>query len=493
MTHASTTPPTGPASGGRRLYPVTEADSGNGTADGRPDTPIAQAQRGNGTAAVVALPERQTATADGSVGQADAAALDAAAAGQIARARLWLPSIESVAFDCYLGNLADRMDPHTEADPVGVLASLVSAAGVYLGPGPHLQLGFERHPLLVWPLLIGATGLGRKGTATNAALTLVGMADNSFRASNVHSGLSTGEGLAAVFAADAEDGKAGSKPRLLPEGDCRLLAEEPEWATVMARMKREGNTLSATLRAAWEGGNLSTLNVDARMARQSHLGIVAHITPGEFTAKVSASDLAGGTYNRFLPVAVAASKFFPAAPDAQLMTELAASLAERLRRASQLGALGCTEAAELEWKRLQLEFTGHLGRDRPQVDEFISRAGVTCLRIAAIYAALDRTDRITPAHMAAAAALVRYSIASARSVLAPNDAAAKVLAYVTAAGPDGCTATEITKEVFKGNTKRAGVDVTQLLGQLCEAGRLTSATRPGKGRPTVLYTAVTSP
>ena len=91
---------------------------------------------------------------------------------------------------------------------------------------------------------------------------------------------------------------------LLPEGDCRLVAYEPEWASVMARMKREGNTLSATLRAAWEGGNLSTLNVDARVARRAHIGILPHITPKEFNAKVSASDMAGGTYNRFLPVAV---------------------------------------------------------------------------------------------------------------------------------------------------------------------------------------------
>ncbi|GHH56989.1 DUF3987 domain-containing protein [Lentzea cavernae] len=456
MTHASTTPPTnGHRPGGRRLYPVT---------------PIAQ-------------PDTATASAT------TVAELDAEAAAQVTRARLWLPSIEPAAFECYLGRLADRIDPHTEADPVGVLASLVSAAGVFIGHGPHLQLGFEKHPLLVWPLLVGTTGLGRKGTATNAALTLIGMADNGFRASNVHTGLSTGEGLATVFAAEAEDGKAGSKPRLLPEGDCRLLAVEPEWASVMARMKREGNTLSATLRAAWEGGNLSTLNVDARMARQSHLGIVAHITPGEFTAKVSASDLAGGTYNRFLPVAVAASKFFPAAPDMQLMTELAASLGKRLSEASQLGALGCTDAAELEWKRLQLEFTGHLGRDRPQVDEFISRAGVTCLRIAALYAALDRTDQITPAHMTAAAALVRYSIASARAVLAPNDAADKVMTYLTAAAPDGKTTTEITKEVFQGHTKRDGIDLAALLGQLCDAGRLTKTTQPGKGRPTVTYIA----
>ncbi|MCC8247409.1 DUF3987 domain-containing protein [Saccharothrix luteola] len=268
------------------------------------------------------------------------------------------------------------------------------------------------------------------GTATNAALALFGAADPYFRAENVHSGLSSGEGLAAAFATDDATGageaagKSGKSPRLLPEGDCRLLALETEWASVMARMKREGNTLGALLRQAWEGGNLSTLNVTARMAARSHLGIVAHITPKEFSAKVSAADLAGGTYNRFLPVAVAQSKHFPTDPDPALMEELAASLSARLTRAGGFDALGFTPAAHVAWQRLQVEFNGHLGADGP-VEEFISRAAANCVRIAALYAALDRTDHITPDHMTAAAALVRYSIDSARAIVdnATNDKA----------------------------------------------------------------------
>ncbi|WP_229794890.1 hypothetical protein, partial [Saccharothrix coeruleofusca] len=306
----------------------------------------------------------------------EAAQLQQQGAAQVARARAWLPPADPAVFGCYLGQLAERIDPHTEGDPIGVLASLVGAAGVHLGPGPHLELGFgERHPLLVWPMIIGATGIGRKGTATNAMLALLTEADPDFVASNKHSGLSSGEGLAAAFALDSGTGDGASKtrPRLLPEGDCRLLALETEWSSVMARMKREGNTLGALLRQAWEGGNLSTLNVDARMAARSHLGIIAHITPKEFRSKVSAADLAGGTYNRFLPIAVAQSKYYPPTPEPGLMSELAASLAARLGHAAQLGALGFTPPAQLAWQRLQIEFNGHLGGDGP-VEEFISRA-----------------------------------------------------------------------------------------------------------------------
>ena len=48
---------------------------------------------------------------------------------------------------------------------------------------------------------------------------------------------------------------------LLDEGvpDKRLLAVESEFASVLAVMKREGNTLSPVLRVAWDRGTLQTM------------------------------------------------------------------------------------------------------------------------------------------------------------------------------------------------------------------------------------------
>jgi hypothetical protein len=55
------------------------------------------------------------------------------------------------------------------------MSALIAAAGVRLGPGPHVQAGDDRHPLLVWPLIVGRTSAGRKGaswaTACRLALT----------------------------------------------------------------------------------------------------------------------------------------------------------------------------------------------------------------------------------------------------------------------------------------------------------------------------------
>jgi hypothetical protein len=503
VTHANTTQSSGPAAaGGRWLHSVADEPGYEFTDDDAADAaawdaPYEESAGLVGPSATVHPLSRgslanQAETGRGGDVTGELDALAAAERAQVAKARLWLPPIDGDVFGCYLGQLAERLDPHTEADPVGVMATLLATAGVHLGPGPHLEIGYERHPLLVWPLLIGATGSGKKGTAYNAAKALMVRADNEFVASNVHSGLSSGEGLAAVFATDGSDGDGKpAKARLLPDGDIRLLAFEPEWASVMARMKREGNTLSATLRAAWEGGNLSTLNVDARVARHSHIGILGHITPKEFTAKVSASDMAGGTYNRFLPIAVAQSKFLadPGMVGADMMDELGASLAARLRHAGRFGAIGFTEAGALAWRRLYVEFGSHTGDGDGALVEFISRAAPNCLRIAAIYAALDRTDRITPAHLTAAAALVRYSIESARAVL-HGSVDSELAAWIAQAGADGRTKSDITKH-FQGRGSAA--DHQRVLDRLVARGLISLTKRPRSdgrvGRAAEVYAA----
>ena len=83
----------------------------------------------------------------------------------------------------YRGILADITEaaaPTTEADPPGIYASLQAGAGVLAGRGPYVRIGNVRHPLLIWPLLMGRTGSGRKGEATTTAEVFL------YRAKPVH-------------------------------------------------------------------------------------------------------------------------------------------------------------------------------------------------------------------------------------------------------------------------------------------------------------------
>ncbi|MFF4592447.1 DUF3987 domain-containing protein [Amycolatopsis sp. NPDC001319] len=442
---------------------------------------------------------------ESAVTESDVAEAEAFTVSEINRSRAALPAIDPAVFDCYLGGLVESVADYTEGDPVNVLASLLCVAGVHLGQGPHVRAGDDLHPLLVWPLVIGRTNSGRKGAGWSSAKRLAIAAAPDFMVTNLRSGLTSGEGLAQMFTDDPtessedDDPAARGKRRAggrLPPGDRRLVVFEAEWAGVMERMKRDGNSLSATLRAAWEGGDLSTLAVTARVAPESHVGILGHITPDEFRAKVSASDLAGGTYNRFLPVMVSRTRFLPGgqgAPDT-LVKGIGAQLAERLEQGGKLGAIGFTTAGNELWRRLYVEFGTDTG-DAPAVEQFISRAAPYCLRIAAIHTALDGATAIDTRHLVSAAALVRYSIASARTALSNDQAAAKLLAWIAEAGATGRTRDDI-RVGFCHKHKGATEEARRNLATLIEAGRVIVDKRPsasGKGRATEVVTAVQVP
>lgn len=409
-------------------------------------------------------------------------AFEARAAAAVARARAWLPTLDDTVFDCYLGHLVRHIEPTSEADPIAILASLLSFAGVYLGQGPHTRAGDDPHPLLIWPMIIGHTNTGKKGTSWSAAKRLIRATDPTFATTNIKSGLTSGEGLAQRFAID--EGDPDAAPR-----DLRLLAFENEWAGVMSKMRREGNSLSAILRSAWEGGDLSTLTVNARVAPESHVAILAHITPEEFRAKLSDADMAGGTYNRFLPLAVAWSKALPESTgaDSHLINGLATAFARRLDTAAGLGMLTFTDDARTLWRELYLEF--NTDTNHPKVQQFVSRALPYCLRIAALHAALDGETRIHLAHLKAAAALVRYSIDTARALFTDTTTPARLADWITEAGEAGRTKKDITTVFFGGHKK--ATEINAMLDQLIDAGRITRTLRrrEGGGRGTEIYTA----
>ncbi|MFD0492343.1 hypothetical protein ACFQ0O_40745 [Saccharopolyspora spinosporotrichia] len=115
-------------------------------------------------------------------------------------------------FETFLGDLVRQVQPTSEADPTNILASLLAGTGVHLGGRPHIRVGDDRHPLLVWPMVIGRTGIGRKGAGWSAAKRLLTAADSGFVASNIHSGLTSGEGLTQAFA-DEDEGTGPSPAR----------------------------------------------------------------------------------------------------------------------------------------------------------------------------------------------------------------------------------------------------------------------------------------
>src|SRR5690606_41600169 len=96
--------------------------------------------------------------------------------------------------------------------------------------------------------------------------------------------------------------------------------------------------------------------------------------------------------------------------------------------------------------------------------------------------ALDGTNEISLAHLEPAAALVRYSIDSARALFVDTSTPAKLLAWITEAGDQGRTRKDITRDYFKGKAKAE--QIGGMLDQLIDAARLTRHTRArADGKP----------
>jgi Protein of unknown function (DUF3987) len=351
---------------------------------------------------------------------------------------------EPEMFQCALGDYVRALEPTTEADPSGVLATLVSATGVMLGSGPALRIGDSRHPLTVWTLLCGRTAAGRKGTAEAVARRVLVEADPVFWKDNIVSGLSSAEGLIAALA-DDEEVASGSTV------DKRRLVVEPEFGVVLARAKREGNALAQVMREAWDGRDLRVQTKIPLVASAPHIAVTGHISPEEFRGRVSQRDLAGGSYNRFLLVYVERSKRLPEGGGAadDLVREMGLDLRARLEKGSRRRMVRRADAAAAHWHALYDELVDL--EDDPLLADWVARAIPYTMRVAGLYAVLDGTEQITSRHLDAASALVRYSMQSVRFVFkdgkaaAPRNDAAWVAQAIGRAGLEGVSRAQLTK------------------------------------------------
>src|SRR5262249_15819288 len=135
--------------------------------------------------------------------------------------------------------------------------------------------------------------------------------------------------------------------------DKRLMVTEAEFANALAVMERPGNTLSPTIRNAWDGHTLSTLAKNCPFrATNPHISMVGHIPHGELRAGITRTDMANGFANRFLFVCVRRSKLLPhggSLDEAEIHR-----LGERLKAAVEMGKtvgrLQMTEAARRQWE-----------------------------------------------------------------------------------------------------------------------------------------------
>ena len=176
----------------------------------------------------------------------------------------WPDPIDQAAYHGLAGQIVHLIEPHSEADPVAILAQCLVAFGSVIGRTAHFLAEADTHYSNLFITLVGTTSKGRKGTSWGQTGRVFGTVDQEWYQERVMGGLSSGEGLIwavrdPIYKTEniKEKGRTVDTQEVLADAgvaDKRLLALESEFGSVLKVIGRERNTLSAIIRQAWDTG-----------------------------------------------------------------------------------------------------------------------------------------------------------------------------------------------------------------------------------------------
>jgi hypothetical protein len=206
--------------------------------------------------------------------------------------KVWPAPLNRDAYYGLTGDFIRAVEPNSEADPNALVVIWLTALGCWFGRAPHHNAGDTRHGTNLFSVIVGATSSGRKGTATDSVRKVLKHTDPKFNKERVHNtGLSTGEGMIYKIRDAREETEArqhgnsvSAQTKVVDFGvdDKRLLAIETEFASVLQKGKKEGNTLTATMRTLWDAHPVhqgAKTNKDS--VQNPHISMIGNITEHE--------------------------------------------------------------------------------------------------------------------------------------------------------------------------------------------------------------------
>jgi hypothetical protein len=411
------------------------------------------------------------------------------------------PILDPAALYGLPGDIVRAIEPHTEADPAALLIQALAFFGNACGRSRFYLVEADRHYPNLFAVLVGPTSKGRKGTSKGQISALFHSVDETWTVTRVLSGLSSGEGLIwsvrdPIFKKEPIKDKSRVleyQNVMIDEGveDKRVLAMEPEFASILRVLGRDGNTLSAILRNAWDNGNLRVLTKNSPAAATgAHVSVVAHITEDELRRYLDSTEAANGFGNRFLWCCVRRSKCLPEGGEIWKVdfTPILHKLRRALDFARHDGRMEFSAEAKQLWRTVYRELSdGHSGL----LGCVTSRAEAQVVRLALVYALTDCAEQIGPAHLVAALALWEYCENSARYVFrdALGDPVADEIYAALKRTPTGLTRTQISN-LFSRN-RNAG-QIGNALSLLVNQGKIRTETIETEGRPAEVWLAITA-
>ncbi|MFI6174993.1 DUF3987 domain-containing protein [Nonomuraea sp. NPDC051191] len=355
----------------------------------------------------------------------------------------------------------------------------------YVGNGPAVETGKGASPLMFWPVLVGPSGKGRKGTATGIASRVLEAAFRTFTEDNtVHSLPATGLGFIGELEERTVNGTATP-----------VLFVEEEMDTFVANARRDAK-VGVYLRKAWDGQTIAhkTKHDDVKI-RRPHVAIVGHAQPKNWAAIAGSRDATGGTYNRFFPVYVMQSKTLPvfeSTDTAQVIRACARALREVADWARDADTVSVPAHVARVFEATHRPICEALTNGSEELSQYTERAMAYMVRLAALYALADHREEISVADLDAALALVTYSVESVSFILPEAEMSqdvplgVRVEQFIAEHGEAGVASTVIYR---KFGIRKAGLEALIADMDTIESFKAAST----GGRPAQMYRYVGAP
>lgn len=409
----------------------------------------------------------------------------------------WPAPIEGPAMHGFLGEIVHWLSEHTEADPIAMLVNLLIGSGVLIGRGPKLPIGAGYH----WPrtnaLLIGVSARGRKGESMVGPKRLFEQVDAEWASYRITEGLSSGEGLVSLVRDPYIVKKKNDKGIEVEvtedagEPDKRLLIVEPEFSRTLRAARREGSTLSALIRAGWDGGNLSILTKRRITATAPHIAILGHCTTEELRTEAKETDFVNGLLNRFLIVAVQRARRMPDPPklNAERVHYYGSEIYRRIQSAQRNDEMSRTPGAAALWEHVYDALTNDSVGGL--IGAMTARAEAHTARLSLLYACLNGHVAIEESDLRSALDLWDYCERSARYVFGGSTGNLIADSIATKLRKDGPLTRTAIRDLFNRHAKQTEIDAA--LGSLMKAGQVTQSLVKGNGRPVETWEWVAQP
>jgi Protein of unknown function (DUF3987) len=407
----------------------------------------------------------------------------------------WPSPMDSAAYHGIVGDFVKLVEPHTEADRHALLVQVLVYTGNVIGRNVHRIVDGARHSTNLMAVIVGDTSTARKGTAWAQVRRFAMLVDEGWGKSNQSAGLSSGEGVIWAVRDPIERQEAlKEKGRYTGEyqivevdpgiADKRLLVVESEFMRVLKMVERDGNTLSITIRQAWETGDLQVITkTNPAKATGAHISIIGHITRDELLRGLDSTESANGFANRFLWVCARRSKLLPFGGD--LIDSDFGRLVVRLRAVIDWcaipRAISFSAESRTAWEKVYPALTsdrlGLLGAT-------VARAAAQVVRLACLYASLDQSAQIEVYHLRAAIAVWSYCEASAEFIFgdALGDPDADSILAALRSSPEGLTRTQI-RDLFARNLSANRIEralTTLATHNFATIGRSNTGGRPAE-------------